>query len=477
LLCGGIPCAQDRCSLAVGFPVHPMLANPSHSLEQVEQFVTAEDGRPLEAVAEWKYDGMRCQAHWDGSTTKLFSRHLLDTTEQYPDAVKYLSGAIQPGIESFIVDAEIVGVVSTSESDSDSEFRLLPFQDLSTRRGTKQDTGRSVQIRIYAFDLLYLNGVSLIKQPLYERQRILRQHFKETAGFAFVSSITLARFDEPLIQNFLKESVRGGAEGLMIKLTGRQEEAGSELCTSCKTFGYESGTRGQLWLKLKRDYMTDFADTIDVVPIGAWHGTGRKAEKGFLSPILLAVYDEDEGVYRSISRCMSFSDAMYNSMREFYFRGTPYPAGVGIDDSPQPQVKVVAADADADQQGGEQRLGAEDSDQEVDVVDVESDENDNDETCERVNCFPGRPSSAYIVTNESPSIWFKPSEVFEVSFADLSLSRVHTAGAGLVDDPDGRGIALRFPRFKRRRPDKSIEQATTTEEVAHLFCKQSKSYK
>jgi DNA ligase-1 len=262
----------------------------------------------------------------------------------------------------------------------------------------------------------------------------------------------------------------------MIKLTGREEKAGSELSTSSKTFGYESGTRGQLWLKLKRDYMADFADTIDVVPIGAWHGTGRKAEKGFLSPILLAVYDEDEGVYRSISRCMSFSDAMYNSMREFYFRGTPYPAGVGIDDSPQPQVKVVAADADADQQGGEQRLGAEDSDQEVDVVDVESDEKDNDETCERVNCFPGRPSSAYIVTNESPSIWFKPSEVFEVSFADLSLSRVHTAGAGLVDDPDGRGIALRFPRFKRRRPDKSIEQATTTEEVAHLFCKQKKSY-
>jgi hypothetical protein len=47
----------------------------------------------------------------------------------------------------------------------------------------------------------------------------------------------------------------------------------------------------------------------------------------------------------------------------------------------------------------------------------------------------------------------------------------------MVDDPDGRGIALRFSRYKRRRPDKSIEQATTTEEVAHLFYKQKKSYK
>jgi hypothetical protein len=81
--------------------------------------------------------------------------------------------------------------------------------------------------------------------------------------------------------------------------------------------------------------MADFADTIDVVPIGAWHGTGRKAEKGFLSPILLAVYDEDEGVFRSILRCITFSDKMYEAMREFYFRGTHYPSGVGIDVSPQ----------------------------------------------------------------------------------------------------------------------------------------------
>jgi ATP-dependent DNA ligase len=88
--------------------------------------------------------------------------------------------------------------------------------------------------------------VSLIKQPLYERQRALRQHFRETAGFAFVSSITLPRYDEALIQNFLKEAVHGGAEGLMIKLTGREAKTGSELSTSSKTFGFESGTRGQL---------------------------------------------------------------------------------------------------------------------------------------------------------------------------------------------------------------------------------------
>jgi hypothetical protein len=77
--------------------------------------------------------------------------------------------------------------------------------------------------------------------------------------------------------------------------------------------------------------------------------------------------------------------------------------------------------------------------------------------------------------DESPTIWCKPFEVFDLSFADLSLSRAHTVGAEIMEDPDGRGIVLRFPRFKRRRPDRSIEEATTTEEVAHLFYKQTRS--
>jgi ATP-dependent DNA ligase len=62
-----------------------MLANPSSSLEPVEHFVTNTEGSGRPIVAKWKYDGMRCQARWDGQTTKLFSWHLLDTTDQRGD--------------------------------------------------------------------------------------------------------------------------------------------------------------------------------------------------------------------------------------------------------------------------------------------------------------------------------------------------------------------------------------------------------
>jgi DNA ligase-1 len=81
----------------------------------------------------------------------------------------------------------------------------------------------------------------------------------------------------------------------MIKLTGEVAErtinnvSSSGSLPTVRTFGYESGMRGKLWLKLKRDYVAGYADTIDVVPIGAWYGSGRKAQRDFLSPVLLSI--------------------------------------------------------------------------------------------------------------------------------------------------------------------------------------------
>ena len=172
---------------------------------------------------------------------------------------------------------------------------------------------------------------------------------------------------------------------------------------------------------------------------------------------------------------MSFTDDMYKAIGEFYFNGTPYPSTVGLSSSTEDaagkgelvgeSTNAEASDSDGDNVDVQQRETIEDSD----ASDIE-DENDN----VGVNCFPGRPSSSVYVTNENPTIWFKPCEVWEVSFADLTLSRTHTAAAGLVEDPESRGVALRFPRFKRRRPDKGVEQATTSIQIAQLFTKQFK---
>jgi DNA ligase-1 len=264
LLKGGFDQMKTDCGIQLLTPICPMLAHPTHSLEQVEKVMVDMNNS---VVLEWKYDGVRCQAHFDGTTTKLFSRHMLETTTQYPDAVRGVLNARKKSLDvnSFILDSEIVGVEVDGE-----QTRLLPFQDLSRRK--KKDDGKGVQVKVFVFDIMFLNGKSCVDLPLWERQRILREHFEETEDFAFVSSRTLASYDTRAIQEFFEESVRHGTEGLMVKMLGKQisdtttnqEEAEMGRST------YESGTRSHSWLKVKKDYVKGYADTIDVVPIGAW---------------------------------------------------------------------------------------------------------------------------------------------------------------------------------------------------------------
>ena len=481
LLCGGFDRMVEECTLEVLVPIQPMLANPAHALEEVEKLMAKSSGA---TSFEWKLDGVRCQAHCKESDVKLFSRHLQETTAQFPDAVQFMMEARRDkNAHSFIIDSEIVAVANHKENDE--EVRLLPFQVLSTRRGTKNES--NVKIRVYAFDLMYYNGTSLLSKPLWERQQMLRDNFKESRGFAFVQHMSLSSFDETKITTYLQEAVHGGAEGLMVKLLGNQDgdslqSTNSENVPPSLPCLYESGTRSATWLKLKRDYVSGFADTIDVVPIGAWYGNGRKAEKKFLSPVLLAVYDEDDGVFRSISRCMSFTDDVYTATREFYFNGRPYPQDVAAGASAEQKMKDGTADVKVES-GCQDNIIEEDQNEDDDLIENSEDEDGDDMNKAGIdtgfigaNCFGERPSSSIYVTNENCTIWFKPCEVWEVSFADLTLSKTHTACAGFVDDAEGRGVALRFPRFKRRRPDKGPEQATTTTQIAQLYNQQSKQH-
>jgi DNA ligase 1 len=408
---------------------------------------------------------MRCQAHYDGSSMKLFSRHMLEITDQFPDVVKTILGAFSACDESsgssFIIDSEIVGI------DGDN---LLPFQDLSTRKKkSDSQTDECVQVKVFVFDLMYLNGISLIDAPLYRRKELLELSFKPTKKFDYVQSKTLKTYDEEAINAYLKCAIDKGTEGLMLKQLGCEKDEGDSSMVLKDPCSYEAGTRSRKWLKMKRDYVDGFADTIDVVPIGAWYGNGRKAQKAFLSPVLLAVYDDEEDVFRSISRCMSFTDKMYESMKRFYFHGIPYPenadasSGSGNKGNTEDPIDAKRDDTDT-----------EENDDNKEEAIISNGEDQPKENGDLVNCFTSRPSSVYISTNEEASVWFKPLEVFEVSFADLSLSRTHTAAAGMVDN-EGRGVALRFPRFKRRRPDKKPEEATTCSQIAQLFAQQSKT--
>jgi len=66
-----------------------------------------------------------------------------------------------------------------------------------------------------------------------------------------------------------------------------------------------------------------------------------------------------------------------------------------------------------------------------------------------------------------PDVWFEPRLVIEVEAQEITLSPNHTCAYGRVKE--GRGLALRFPRFLRYRDDKSPEEATTPDEVVELY--------
>jgi len=84
-------------------------------------------------------------------------------------------------------------------------------------------------------------------------------------------------------------------------------------------------------------------------------------------------------------------------------------------------------------------------------------------------------SARVIVSKQmKPDYWFAPKYVLEVRGSEITESPAHTCN---WDEKEKRGLALRFPRFERWRPEKAPEQATTVQEIVKMFLTQKKRKK
>ncbi|XP_049848369.1 DNA ligase 1-like [Schistocerca gregaria] len=277
----------ETCKLVVGVPVEPMLSQPMNGIGMI---LSRLKGHEL-FTAEYKYDGERAQVHLmpDG-TIKIYSRNLEDTTRRFPDVVQGLSECVaDPELcRSFIIDCEAVAFDLEKNT-------ILPYQILSTRARKDVDLKKiTVQVCLYVFDLLYLNGDSLLEISLKSRRELLKSHLRPVAGrLHFATSREFSESEE--LDSFLIEAVENQCEGLMIK-------------TWDKDARYEPSKRSFAWLKFKKDYSEQMADSVDLVPIGAWYGRGKRT--GVYGAYLLACYDEDEEMYQSVCKLATgFKDA------------------------------------------------------------------------------------------------------------------------------------------------------------------------
>uniref|UniRef100_A0A0D9YDB1 DNA ligase n=1 Tax=Oryza glumipatula TaxID=40148 RepID=A0A0D9YDB1_9ORYZ len=307
LLREGTAFSDSSLAMITGTPIPPMLARITNGLTQSLKLF---NGRAF--TCEYKYDGQRAQIHRsnDGSV-QIFSRQMKESTSRFPDLVGMIKELCSIEVSSFILDAEVVGI------DRKKGNKLMSFQELSSReRGSKHSSiaiqNIKVDICVFVFDIMFCNGQSLLNCSLRQRRKYIHDLFQEKPGHFELAQQLTVEADEASVDNsttlermntFFKMACQSSCEGIMLKILDVDA-------------GYSASKRCDSWLKVKRDYV-GLGDSLDLVPIGAWYGNGRKA--GWYSPFLMACYNPEYEEFQSVCRVMSgFSDEFYKEMKEFY---------------------------------------------------------------------------------------------------------------------------------------------------------------
>ncbi|MBI4039745.1 ATP-dependent DNA ligase [Candidatus Daviesbacteria bacterium] len=263
--------AVANLEVSVGRPIRSELAERLPNPEAILQKFQGQ------AHVQFKYDGFRVQIHKDGDEIRLFSRNLEETTTMMPDILEGAKKQIKA--KSVILDSEALAF--NRESD---EF--LPFQQTSQRRRKHgiEEAARQLPLKAFVFDIMYLNGKSLMDEPVVERTKQLTKIIEgDEVLIAQPGEVT---DDVKRIQELFDDALTKGLEGLIVKRPDSK---------------YEAGARNFNWVKQKRNSAGELKDTIDCVILGYIYGKGKRAEFG-AGALLVGVYDKDQDEFVTVSK-------------------------------------------------------------------------------------------------------------------------------------------------------------------------------
>ncbi len=252
-------------------------------------------------AVEPKYDGFRLQVHYNthgietgfrkkesrflkliaesepSEKIRLFSRNLEDVTAMYPDIIR--------GVEKQIT-AELAIFEGEAIAFNPATGEYLPFQETVQRKRKYDITlkAKEVPLKLFAFDLLYLDGESLLTYSYVERRKALENLIKKG------ETILVARediVDDPIkLEQIFEKSVSEGLEGVMAK----------------KMDGtYRAGSRDFNWIKYKRSYAGKLADTIDAVVMGYDFGQGKRTGFG-IGGFLIGVLSKKKDAFVTMAK-------------------------------------------------------------------------------------------------------------------------------------------------------------------------------
>jgi ATP-dependent DNA ligase I len=322
-------------------PVKPMLAQSAEDISGALEDLG-------EAALEYKFDGARVQVHRSGDEVRIFSRRLNEVTGAVPEIVEMVRGL---PARQLILDGEVLSLLPGG--------RPQPFQITMRRFGRKLDVERlraELPLQPYWFDLLYLDGQSLVDEPQARRFQALAQIARPDTLAPHILTADAGR-----AAAFFREALERGHEGLMAKQPAAP---------------YAAGARGQSWLKVKK------AHTLDLVILAAEWGHGRR--RGWLSNLHLGARHPAQGGYAMLGKT---------------FKGLT----------------------------------------------------------DEMLAWQTRELLKLELARDRYTVYVEPKLVVEVAFGDLQVSPRY---------PEG--LALRFARVKRYRPDKTPAEADTLETVRQM---------
>ncbi|OOF97481.1 hypothetical protein ASPCADRAFT_206313 [Aspergillus carbonarius ITEM 5010] len=364
--------------------------------------VTEED--PVFWIEE-KLDGERMQLHMEsddsvpgGRRFRFWSRKAKDYTYLYGNGLedpngaltRHLKDAFADGVKSLILDGEMIAW--NPEQDAPEPFGTLKTAAIAEQRNQFSNGSRPL-FRI--FDILYLNGHDLTRYTLRDRRNALQRSVQSVYRRFEVHPYEEAT-DKAQVEVSLRRVVEEASEGLVLKNPRSP---------------YRLNERHDDWMKVKPEYMTEFGESLDLIVIGGYYGSGHRggALASFLCGLRKDNITSSQGT--TVSKCYSFCKVGGGFTATDYANIRHHTDGKWMDWNPK------------------------------------------------------KPPTAYIelagdnAQHERPDQWIKPEDsvVLCVKAASVSMS-----------DQFRIGLTLRFPRFKRLRMDKDWKSALSVQEFLDL---------